>query len=194
MTASTAAASTRSLSVLRWVSLIAAAALGLWGEYTLAVAVGWHPVAAVAYPIALDAYLWAALAAGRRRDLGWALGLAIVSQQAAHVAPMLPHGAQIAVAALVAAVPPIIVWRVHVMFTPEPQPEPEPEPVAPPTPAEILRALVAELPPKGKRTAEQTAAVLTRIRAELPSLSETRIADALGVSDSYVRRIARAAL
>ncbi|GIG63689.1 hypothetical protein Lfu02_80610 [Longispora fulva] len=188
MTAPTAAASTRSLSVLRWVSLIAAAALGLWGEYTLAVAVGWHPVAAVAYPVALDAYLWAALAAGRRSDLGWALGLAIVSQQAAHVAPMLPHGAQIAVAALVAAVPPIIVWRVHVMFTPEPQSEPEPEPVAPP--AERLAALAAELPPKGQRPAAATAAVAARIRTELPGLDELTIADALGVSTRYLRSIA----
>ncbi|WP_018350933.1 hypothetical protein [Longispora albida] len=177
------------VAVLRWVSMLATAALAARGEYDLAVVIGFPVMAAVLFPVGLDAYMWAAIMRGRSRDVAWALGLAIVAQIAAHLVHAdWSQPGLVALTVVVSAVPPLVCWRVHQLAEPEPQPEPES--AAPLAQDQILAALLADLPPKGQRTAPQTAAVIYKIRAALPDLSEAAIAAALTSSTAYIRRIA----
>ncbi|WP_018348236.1 hypothetical protein [Longispora albida] len=182
------------VSVLRWVSMLATAALAAKGEFDLALVIGLPVVAAVLFPLGLDAYMWAAIMRGRSRDVAWALGLAIVAQVAAHLVHAdWSRPGMVALTVVVSAVPPLVCWRVHQLAEPEPQPEPEPEPVREPTFEEAVAELLAELPPKGKRTAGQTSRFMAKVEALAPGISNARLGELLGVSAEYVGRIARTA-
>lgn len=83
----------RDITVIRYVSLVAATVGAMYGEYELAVQTGMDPRVAWAYPVALDAYAYVAFRTGKRRDVGFALMLMGLSQAmthllSAHIIPM----------------------------------------------------------------------------------------------------------
>lgn len=103
---------TRSSRWLTALSVMAALVLTAQAEWTLAQAVGWTIHVAWAWPLSLDAYVLAALRAGR--DRGWALGLMSVSVCGSHALPVLwTTAVPWWVAGGLSVVPPLVAWRVH---------------------------------------------------------------------------------
>ncbi len=117
--------------------MLATAALAAKGEFDLATAIGLPMVAAVLYPLGLDAYMWAAIIHNRRRDVTWALGLAIASQELAHLVHAdWHHLGMVALAICVSAIPPLVCQRVHTRASPAPDRNAcAPTSPAPPTPS-----------------------------------------------------------
>lgn len=98
----------------RHVSLAAALALVAQSEWQLAVLVGWPVWIAWAAPLALDAYVLAAVTA--RRDLGWSVTVSTASVFASHgLHHQYPDAALLPwwVVAFASAVPLLVTWRVH---------------------------------------------------------------------------------
>ncbi len=131
---------------LSWVALAAALALTAQAEWTLALAVGWHPYVAWCWPLAVDLYVLASFRAGR--DRFWALALMGASVSGAHALPIAYAGGLPWLAAgLLSVVPVLVAWRVHEMRSvrqvpaelgaplEETAPTVQPEPLADPAPA-----------------------------------------------------------
>jgi hypothetical protein len=98
--------------MLPLVALAAAFMLTAQAEWTLAIAVGWHPWVAWVAPAAVDTYVLAAFRAGR--DRSWALGLLAAAVFAAHAAPVAyPDGLPWWVAGVCSVVPVAVPWRIH---------------------------------------------------------------------------------
>lgn len=132
----------------RWVAFAAAAALTASGEFELAQLAGWPPYVAWLLPVALDVYAFCAFAAHSRADTMAALALMIACNVAYHLAAthLIPSGWQLVV--MVAALPPVICWRVHRLGEqPAGQQRPRPAEVPPAPPAEVPAAAAAEVPP-----------------------------------------------
>lgn len=107
---------TRHLRRITWahVSLLAALALVAQSEWQLARMVGWPAWIAWAAPIALDAYVLAAVRA--RRDLGPSVLVSAASVVASHaLAHQYPDPADVPwwLVGTASAVPLLVTWRVH---------------------------------------------------------------------------------
>lgn len=203
---------------LRWIAFGAAAALTASGEYELARLAGWPVWIAWLLPIALDVYSYASFATRRRADTLAALALMIATNAVYHLAAtgIMPAGWQLVV--MVAALPPVICWRVHrlgeaghvpeapVVEVPAAVVAPVPVPVAaevpPPSPApEVpaerkLRAVPAErkrpevtLSVRKRRPPAETRKLAEQYRAEHPEWTKKKIAEQLGISDRQLRNV-----
>ncbi|MEV4611674.1 hypothetical protein AB0K43_03600 [Kitasatospora sp. NPDC049258] len=132
------------MDVLAWLAMGAAVTVSAHGEWALAVQSGFHPVVAAGLPLALDTYALRALRAGRE-VFPPVLGM-IATNAAAHLlaAGILHPGWQLI--ALVSAIAPLVLWRVHVLHTkdatePAPADGRLPEPDLPPLWAEPVPAV-----------------------------------------------------
>lgn len=203
---------------LRWIAFGAAAALTASGEFELARLAGWPVWIAWLLPIALDVYSYASFATRRRADTLAALALMIATNAVYHLAAtgIMPAGWQLVV--MVAALPPVICWRVHRLGEAGHAPDapaaevpaaavpPVPVPVAaevPPSspasdvPAERkLRAVPAErkrpevtASVRKRRPVEETRKLIAEYREEDPSISQRKLAERLGISDRQLRNV-----
>lgn len=194
---------------LRWVAFAAAAALTASGEFELAQLAGWPWWVAWLLPVALDVYAFASFSTRRRMDTLAALGLMISCNAAYHLAAtgLVPAGWQLVV--LVAALPPVICWRVHRLgeaHAPEPEADapdvaPAEVPVPAPAPAVPPVRKLAAVPAERKQRAEVRATVRKRqpaavtrkqaeaLRAEHPEWTKGRIAAEIGISDRQLRNV-----
>ena len=198
---------------LRWIAFGAAAALTASGEFELAGLAGWPWWVAWLLPVALDVYAFASFSTHRRMDTLAALGLMISCNAAYHLAAtgIIPVGWQLVV--LVAALPPVICWRVHRLgeahaprsAADAPNVPPAEVPV-PDAPAEPLAAPVvppvrklAAVPAERKQRQEVTVSVRKRmplaerrkqaeaLRAEHPDWTQRKLAEQLEISDRQLR-------
>lgn len=97
--------------VLPVVALLAAVALTASGEYHLYVWAGFGFFAAFG-PACIDAYVIAAFR--RRREVGWAIGVMVLTNVTVHLLPLLPGGwVHIVIRVAVAGLAPVVLWRVH---------------------------------------------------------------------------------
>jgi hypothetical protein len=131
--------------VAKVASLVAALALVAQSEWMLALAVGWPPYIAWAAPLALDAYVLAAIRSGA--DLGASVVVSAASVLGSHA--VYATGAAWAggtpgtghlvwqLAAACSVVPLLVTWRVHHLRLPAPVVEAEPVPAVEPAPAPI---------------------------------------------------------
>ncbi|MEV6526901.1 hypothetical protein AB0M43_33715 [Longispora sp. NPDC051575] len=186
--------STDAPALLRKLAMLATVVIAFWGEYQLAAAAGFPWYVAVFYPLGLDCFLWLMLINDDRRGIAWGLGLALASQEIAHlIHANWSSPVNVGVTAFVSAAMPLVAWRMHQHTEPTAaapaEPVEQPVDAADPDAAALL-ALAAALPPKGQRRRDQTVATVARIRAALPHMPEVTIADALGISPAYVRRVA----
>ncbi|UGQ10028.1 hypothetical protein LO772_24490 [Yinghuangia sp. ASG 101] len=93
------------------VALLAAVALTASGEYHLYVWAGFGVFAAFG-PVCIDAYVIAAFR--RRREVGWAIGVMVLTNVTVHLLPVLPGGwVHIVIRIAVAGLAPVVLWRVH---------------------------------------------------------------------------------
>lgn len=190
----------------RWVAFAAAAALAASGEYQLAELAGWPWYVAWLLPVALDVYAYSSFATRRRADTLAALALMVCTNAAYHLAATgnIPAGWRLVV--LVAALPPVICWRVHRLgeqperstnvpvglnAAPDVQPSaPKPEPVAevPERPT-----LTPEPPAVRKLTAvpaerKQRQEVRADVRRRRPAEETRRLAEELLSEDPELTR------
>lgn len=113
---------TKKLGRLRWranvlgrllpvVALLAAVALTASGEFHLYVWAGFGGFAAFG-PVCIDAYVIAAFR--RRREVGWAITVMVLTNVTVHLLPVLPGGwVHIVIRIAVAGLAPVVLWRVH---------------------------------------------------------------------------------
>lgn len=167
---------------LKWAALAAALIATASAEYELARAVGFNEWVAAAVPGALDIYTVRAMRA--HKDVLAAVVAMILVNAASHLvtAGLLPVNVPLVVA--VAAIAPLVLWRVHrlvpdetpaeepVEYAAEPEAEPvpvEPEPVReiPPAVPDGARLLPIVARPAPAVKALTPAAEYTRTRAEV---------------------------
>jgi hypothetical protein len=117
--------------VLKWAALAAALVATASAEYELARAVGFNEWVAAAVPGALDIYTVRALRA--HRDVLAAVAAMILVNAASHLvtAGLLPIDVPLVVA--VAAIAPLVLWRVHSLALPDAQ-DTTPSTTVPPVP------------------------------------------------------------
>ncbi|MYW61329.1 MULTISPECIES: hypothetical protein [unclassified Streptomyces] len=113
-------ASNDSRDVLGWLAMLACVVIAAHGEWSLAVAAGYHPYVAAAFPVAVDAYAIRSMKAGR--EVLPPVLLMVATNAAAHLvhAGMLPVTPWLVVA--VSAVAPVVLWRVHALRRPTAEP------------------------------------------------------------------------
>jgi hypothetical protein len=131
--------------VAKVASLVAALALVAQSEWMLALAVGWPPYIAWAAPLALDAYVLAAIRSGA--DLGASVVVSAASVLGSHAVYAsgaawdggMPGTGHLVwqLAAACSVVPLLVTWRVHHLRLPAPVVEAEPVPAVEPAPAPI---------------------------------------------------------
>ncbi|MCP9209970.1 hypothetical protein [Streptomyces cucumeris] len=105
--------STRDRDLLGWLAMAAGISVTAHGEWSLALAAGYHPVVAAGVPVAIDAYAIRAMEVGR--EVFPAVLAMIASNAAAHLVQggMLTVSPWLVVA--VSAVAPLVLWRVHAL-------------------------------------------------------------------------------
>lgn len=162
---------------LKWAALAAALVATASAEYELARAVGFNEWVAAAVPGALDIYTVRAMRA--HRDVLAAVIAMILVNAASHLvtAGLLPVNVPLVVA--VAAIAPLVLWRVHRLVPEEttveepveyaPAPETEPVPVAPEPPAPIPAAV-----PEGARLLPIVARPAPAVKALAPAAEYAR--------------------
>ncbi|MCM1941788.1 hypothetical protein NC239_26675 [Streptomyces sp. G3] len=101
--------------LLRMVSLVAGVAVTAYSEWQLALLVGIHPAVAPLFPVAVDAYVIAAVRAGQGRDIAASLAVMGGCQVSAHLLSTDSVTATIPLVAAVSLLIPITVWRVHAL-------------------------------------------------------------------------------
>lgn len=132
----------RLFPIAKTASLIAALALVAQSEWALAIAVGWPAWIAWAAPLALDAYVLAAISANR--DLGPSVivsAASVLGSHAVYAAPGAWDGGVVnqgnhlvwQLAAACSVVPLLVTWRVHHLHLPAPIVEEAPAVVETPT-------------------------------------------------------------
>lgn len=167
------------------VAMLAALALVAQSEWQLALAVGWPPWIAWAAPVALDAYVWAAVRAVRGREVGWAVIVSSVSVLASHTvyatgwvwSSGVPGSGHLVwwLAGLCSSVPLLVAWRVHCLDgAARPRPRlpktsAAPSPAAEPTRTEPPVARATPSSPRKKWTAKGAGADLARLGESLPT-------------------------
>lgn len=192
---------------LRWIAFGAAAALTASGEFELAQLAGWPVWIAWLLPVALDVYSYASFATRRRVDTLAALSLMIATNAVYHLAATSIVPTSWLLVVLVAALPPIICWRVHRLGeahapaevpVPDVPAEPVSVPVAPVVPpVRNLAAVPAErkqrqevtVSVRKRRPAEVTRKLADEIQTEHPDWSRKRVAEQLGISDRQLRNV-----
>jgi hypothetical protein len=187
-----------STDYLKWAALIAALVATASAEYELARAVGFNEWVAAAVPGALDIYTVRALRA--HRDVLAAVAAMIGVNAASHLvtAGLLPVNVPLVVA--VAAIAPLVLWRVHSLATPTPRdatpsatvpPVPEETPTVQP-PVEVALDRVdeqdapetPELPPG---TGQDTDSTMVELPSKPRLLTSSEVAQRCGVDPSTVR-------
>jgi hypothetical protein len=119
----------RLFPIAKTASLVAALALVAQSEWALAIAVGWPAWIAWAAPLALDAYVLAAISANR--DLGPSVivsAASVLGSHAVYAAPGAWEGGVVhqgnhlvwQLAAACSVVPLLVTWRVHHLHLPAP--------------------------------------------------------------------------
>lgn len=192
---------------LRWIAFGAAAALTASGEFELAQLAGWPVWIAWLLPVALDVYSYASFATRRRADTLAALALMIATNAVYHLAAtsIIPTSWQLVV--LVAALPPIICWRVHRLgeaHAPAEVPVPDvPAEPAEPAPAPAVPSVrkLAAVPAERKQRAEVHATVRKRrpravtrkladaLQADHPEWTRKQVADELEITTRALRQV-----
>jgi len=196
---------------LRWVAFAAAAALTASGEFELAGLAGWPPWVAWLLPVALDVYAFASFTTRRRTDTLSALSLMIACNSCYHLANtrLVPMGWPLVV--VVAALPPIICWRVHRLGEQPPetrQPEasaehPAPDKSVPPSVPvpQVPMERKHRAPSNGRnrkeasgarrkyRPAEETRRLAAELRAAHPNWTKRQIAAQLKITDRQLRNV-----
>jgi hypothetical protein len=180
---------------LKWAALAAALVATASAEYELARAVGFNEWVAAAVPGALDIYTVRALRA--HRDVLAAVAAMIGVNAASHLvtAGLLPVDVPLVVA--VAAIAPLVLWRVHSLALPDAQdaepsdtlpPVPEQTPAVP-APAEITLDRIPE--PTADETPELPPGTQPDTEDAEPSppvlLTSKDVAEKYGVDPSTVR-------
>lgn len=125
--------------LLRWVSIAAGVVFTATAEYQLARELGASEPVAVMLPLAIDAYVIAALHVFRAFDIALSLGLMGTAQIAAHLldAGVMPVNAWVVV--VVSLLVPVSIWRTHALARPTPV-RPSVAPVAEPPAVTVARA------------------------------------------------------
>jgi len=100
---------------LRRFSLAAGIAFTATSEYDLAHALGSHPFIAVMLPVAIDAYVVAALRWFRACDITLSLALMGAAQVAAHLLDAHVMTVNIPMVVVVSLLVPVAIWRTHAL-------------------------------------------------------------------------------
>lgn len=187
---------------LRWVAFGAAAALTASGEFELARLAGWPVWVAWLLPIALDVYAFTSFSTRRRADTLAALALMIATNAAYHLAATGNIPADWRLVVLVAALPPVICWRVHRLGEASHPQAPAVEVPAAEVPAVEVPAEPAEVPVRRapdvpdvrdyrrkRRPAAETRKLAAKYRAEHPDWTQRKLAESLGISDRQLRNV-----
>jgi len=126
---------------LKWGALVAALVATASAEYELARAVGFNMWVAAAVPAALDLYTVRALRV--RREVLAAVAAMIGVNAASHLvtAGLLPVNVPLVVA--VAAIAPLVLWRVHSLGSGRDEPEPSPK-LGEGSPSEVTTPVTVE--------------------------------------------------
>jgi hypothetical protein len=114
-------------------SLAAGVAFTASAEYQLAITLGAGPIVAAMLPIAIDAYVIAALRWFRHFDIALSLSLMGAAQVAAHLLDTGVVRVDILLVTVVSLLVPISIWRTHALARVKPEklvPSPLPEPAA----------------------------------------------------------------
>lgn len=130
-------------TAVKWLVRLSVAAGVVWtavSEWQLARIIGAPSWVAPALPLAIDAYVIAAVRAGNRKDLAGALGIMSCAQIAARLLDAGQVQVSVTLVAFVSILVPLTIWRVHSLADGHPVPnhpraEPTPEvPANQPTP------------------------------------------------------------
>ncbi|WP_436773904.1 hypothetical protein [Yinghuangia sp. YIM S09857] len=169
--------------VLPVVALLAAVALTASGEYHLYVWAGFGFFAAFG-PVCIDAYVIAAFR--RRREVGWAIGVMVLTNVTVHLLPLLPGGwMHIVIRVAVAGLAPVVLWRVHELLhdgsasRDADQPGEQTEALPTDVPA-VLPAPVTEAVVTASREAPATPVRITSVPRKAPRASAKQAAPVLG--------------
>ncbi|MFC1418571.1 hypothetical protein [Streptacidiphilus cavernicola] len=126
---------------VKWLVRLSVAAGVVWtavSEWQLARIIGAPSWVAPALPLAIDAYVIAAVRAGNRKDLAGALGIMSCAQIAARLLDAGQVQVSVALVAFVSILVPLTIWRVHSLADAHPvQVRPEPERNLEPSAAEV---------------------------------------------------------
>jgi len=104
----------KTVTVARWISLIAAFVVGAVAEWKLGVAVGWDPYTAALLPLVLDVWGFAAFRTGRTWHVTGALGAMFATQTVSHLLELGEGPAlMVALSIAVSAIPPAVSLACH---------------------------------------------------------------------------------
>ncbi|MFE6092731.1 hypothetical protein ACFQ7M_12170 [Streptomyces massasporeus] len=162
---------------LRRLSLAAGIAFTAHAEYDLARTLGADPVIAVMLPVAIDAYVVAALRWFRALDVTLSLALMGAAQVGAHLLDARVMAVNIPLVVVVSLLVPVALWRTHALARSEDEVT---TPVPSPTPAQVVTSVPA-LPESSPHawdasaTTRSTTEVTTSVPATTPRQVVTEV-------------------
>ncbi|MFF4316721.1 hypothetical protein [Streptomyces sp. NPDC001507] len=154
-------------------SLAAGIAFTATAEYDLARTLGAHPVIAAMLPVAIDAYVVAALRWFRALDVTLSLGLMCAAQVAAHALEAGVITVTFRLVVVVSLLVPVALWRTHALARSESEVT---TPEAPRRPAQVVTPPSALPDPLPFAWADVTATQTTsKVTTSLPAATPRRV-------------------